>query len=710
MKRIFIVLLMIFLTFPLCFIVFADEESAPTDRELPEGYDDTQCGDSFDNEKLWRSKWNEHSFDGEFYDKENGIFYADWIHQVWDDEHKQLYLQERYDMTVSMQKIQSQRGEWLDDVWYSIEVADCIGYYKSLDEINMLDEQSRMELKVDGYDAVYIYSEGRDPGNSNGVLPYSWNHGKVYVQIGDYPNCYGKVSMLVIACTIDGYNFDIYDSMFADYISQIKSLPCKIDVKKEEQVFKEIDTGKESETKDPGYVKYSGRLTYTNGAVNKYGQPWPDLMDFDGDGDIDYADRQIQHVLVHNPDALDTPEGAMLVITAVIVAIAGAGGSAFAVLSGGIGSGISGSGIRLDFSGEENEDSSDTETKKETEKTPDPGPNDDLGPYISRDADGDLNVRDPASGENRLYKANGDGTYTNPLTGATYTEEELKDSLESRAENASLIRKDDAARDAAIYDQRDENEKRSQFGIDIEKQAQEELERQNAVIEHESYVEGLELKYGEEGKELKKAIMTEQINAEVEGNRQMAKEAYLEAGQKTAESTEKAADVAIDVLAEVTGEEGKAIKDAYTFTKSTLAKGAEAYAEGRSVTQGMVHGAVEGAVSVGQNHADGAANKFAANVGGDMFKTALDATAKGEEVDFAKVAESGGMAALNTAVDVGFDAAGEVVKGVADLGDDTAATVFRTAVSSESAADAAKAGLSDLTKEGVEKFVKTDDD
>ena len=75
-----------------------------------------------------------------------------------------------------------------------------------------------------------------------------------------------------------------------------------------------------------------------------------------------------------------------------------------------------------------------------------------------------------------------------------------------------------------------------------------------------------------------------------------------------------------------------------------------------------------------------------------------------------KVVESGGMAALNTAVDVGLDVAGDVVKGVGDLGDDTVATVFKTAVSSEAAADAAKAGVSDLAKEGVEKLVKTDSD
>ena len=471
---------------------------------------------------------------------------------------------------------------------------------------------------------------------------------------------------------------------------------------------------KEKAPADDGPGKFSGRLTYTNGQTNKYGQPWPDLMDFDGDGDIDYADRQIQHVLVHNPDALDTPEGVFLVMTAVLAALLGAGGgSAMSVLAGTVGRTGAMLNLNLDFPDEEvgafdaaapAEDAEDAEDASSPDTGIIPGKQEDLGPYISRDADGDLNVTDPATGEKRVYVANGDGTYTNPLTGATYTETELKESLDSRAENASLLRQDEDARDRAVSEQRAENEKRSQLGIDIEKKAKEELDRQNAEIEHESYVEGLEIKYGEEGKELRKAIMKEQIDAEVEGNRQMAKEAYLEAGQKTAESTEKAADVAIDVLAEVTGEEGKAIKDAYTFTKSTLAKGAEAYAEGRSVTKGMVHGAIEGAVSVGQNHVDGAANKLAANVGGDMFKTALDATAKGEKVDFAKVAESGGMAALNTAVDVGADLAGDAVKGVmGDSAEKVLGSVFETEVTKEALTDGVKTMAGDLTKEGVGK-------
>lgn len=460
------------------------------------------------------------------------------------------------------------------------------------------------------------------------------------------------------------------------------------------------------------YVLYKGRLTYNNGATNKYGQPWPDLMDFDKDGDIDFADRQIQYILVHNPDALDTPEGFMLVMVSVLTAFIGLGGGiAFNIFSGTLSK--AGSNFNYEFSDElddSNKENNSNLSSINNSSTTEKDEQVDLGPYIKIDEEGDLKVIDPATNEERLYVSNGDGTYSNPLTGATYSLNELKDSLDSRKENINVIQEDENTKQDSINSQREENQKRSKFGEEITEESNKKLAEEFREIEHDSYVENLEIKYGEEGKELKKAIMQEQINAEVESNEHMADEAYLAAGQKTAESTEKAADIAIDVLAEVTGEEGKAIKDAYTFTKSTLSRGAEAYAEGKSITKGMVHGALEGAINVGQNRADGATEKMIANVAGDMTKTALEATAKGEKVDFMKVVESGGMAAINTSIDVGLDLVGESAKEALDLGDGVIGNVFSTEITEKAVADGIKAGASDALKEGSEKIFKVEDE
>ena len=156
---------------------------------------------------------------------------------------------------------------------------------------------------------------------------------------------------------------------------------------------------------DPGYVKYNGRLTYSSNDTNKNGQRWPDIMDYDRDGDIDLADWQMQAILVHNPDALETPKGAALVVTALITALVGAGGGvAVSVFTQTVGSAASGIDFHLEFAGEE-EDSDETPSSEEakTDTADSPPEPEDLGKYIRRDPDGDLYVKDPVTGKETLY-------------------------------------------------------------------------------------------------------------------------------------------------------------------------------------------------------------------------------------------------------------------------------------------------------------------
>lgn len=82
----------------------------------------------------------------------------------------------------------------------------------------------------------------------------------------------------------------------------------------------------------------------------------------------------------------------------------------------------------------------------------------DLGPHIRKDGDGDLIATDPVTGEERLYKQNPDGTYTNPLTGATVTEGDLQSQLGSRAEHKGQIQQDLDAAQQAIEQQRADNQ------------------------------------------------------------------------------------------------------------------------------------------------------------------------------------------------------------------------------------------------------------
>lgn len=206
-------------------------------------FDDSYCERNFKKEKLWTSEIRPNDFYGHEYDSENGVYKYDWIHQIWDEDHDQLYVQERYDLTVKMKHIIVSDGEFLDSVTYGINVADfttdtLITYYKSVDDIETPEGFGRMALKVDGYDAVYIYSESKTPGDGNGVMPYATNSGTVYVPILDAPNQDGRINTLVIRAGISGYNFDLYDTMVGEYLGLLQALPCTIDLQCKQQEFK----------------------------------------------------------------------------------------------------------------------------------------------------------------------------------------------------------------------------------------------------------------------------------------------------------------------------------------------------------------------------------------------------------------------------------------------------------------------------------------
>jgi hypothetical protein len=66
-----------------------------------------------------------------------------------------------------------------------------------------------------------------------------------------------------------------------------------------------------------------------------------------------------------------------------------------------------------------------------------------LSRWLRFDGDGDIEATDPVNGQRRTFVKNGDGTYTDPVSGATYTPEELSEQLEHRADNAKTIGQDE---------------------------------------------------------------------------------------------------------------------------------------------------------------------------------------------------------------------------------------------------------------------------
>ncbi len=452
------------------------------------------------------------------------------------------------------------------------------------------------------------------------------------------------------------------------------------------------DSGSEEDIDDSDYIPYRGRLTYNNGRTNKYGQPFPDLMDFDMDGDIDYADRVLQHELVHNPDYLDQPGSpAAIAAIAILTVLLGGGGAIFGAAAvsavGSAAAEVLGSTV--------------AETVGDTVGSALSGM-DDLGPHISRDSDGDLNVTDPATGEKRLYKNNGDGTYTNPLTGATYTESELKSSLESRADNAETIRQDAAAAEEAVASQRKDNQGLSDYAKEY---AAEKAER----AAHDEYVEKLGEKYGvhsSDEDDIRAKIGYEQGKAEVESYEYQEIEGEIKNKQEYVETVETVADTSIDVLADVTGR--KDIKAGYTMLKNTAARTSEAIANDKNVMVGMAQGAIEGGIGVVQDNVDGAGAKLVANVVGETYKEAMDATINGK--DMAEAVTGGiGKGLVNTGVDVGMDLVGDGVKSMmGDAAEDAVKNVLTEGaeVTKGSIADGVKTLTGDLVKGGLDEAFK----
>lgn len=462
---------------------------------------------------------------------------------------------------------------------------------------------------------------------------------------------------------------------------------------------------------DENVIPYRGRLTYTGDTKNKYGQPFPDLMDFDNDGYITWYDLEVQKELSHDPDMLDRPEHkAAGIAVAVVVNLAGAAAGAVGAVLGAAGSAIgTGASAIGEAVAEAAEEAFGTASAQDIAGMSD-GMKDITkeNPFLTRDVAGDMHVKDPVTGEDLFYTSNGDGTYTNPVTGAVSTEADMAAFVDDRIGNYDRYMLDEEAKKEAIAAQRAANQELSQYAKDAaadkaSMKAQWEMEdRQRA------YIDKLKAQYGYANEDsLRTKLANDQMQAEIEGYEQKELEGEYKKSQEYCETVEKVADTSIDVLAEVTGEEGKAVKDAYTFAKSTLVKGSEAYAEGRSVAEGLVQGAVEGGINVAQNHADSPTEKFVANVTGDAFKAGLDATVKGENA-IEKMTEAAGKASLNTAVDVGFDMAGGLAKDMVG-GDNVVKTVLGNDITADGAVDAVKTLAGDLTKPQVEKAFTTED-
>ena len=256
------------------------------------------------------------------------------------------------------------------------------------------------------------------------------------------------------------------------------------------------------------------------------------------------------------------------------------------------------------------------EEEEEKEETPPSPPEEKLdffNKYARTDSDGDIHVKDPVTGKETIYINNGDGTYKNLTTDQNWTPDEISEQLGFRDRNSALLKQDadQAARNAAEQHEqwvnRDSKEL-SQEGKDY----LDWKHKQEAAEKKQERIEELAKKYGVPPKEesIKKAIKLEQSieSSFAEENRKLGD--AFEKWEKGMKVVDKTCEIGVNVMATcVPG--GEAVKDAYTFAKSTLVAASEAVAEGKSLGEGLAHVAVgmgNGALGVIQNQAGNLTN------------------------------------------------------------------------------------------------------
>ena len=375
---------------------------------------------------------------------------------------------------------------------------------------------------------------------------------------------------------------------------------------------------------DPDYKPYRGYLTYTNGEKNKHGQPFPDLMDFNDDGEINWLDVAIQKELSHNPDWLDLPASkaagaALAVITALLGAAGGVVGGA---LGGPLGS-LLGSAAQAAASAAEGA------LGGTPDISGDPEQKEDLGKYIRRDPDGDLYVKDPVTGKETLYVRKEDGRYRNTVSEQDYTLGEINDMLSHAEDNKGYYSDISKKQQEAVAYQHEHASDFSETSVKLaeETRQQKEQEAREDAINKIGYKHGV---YNGDEDAIRERLEQHQATAESLNEAYHRSAAHIDTAVKVAEGTKKVADVAADVVA--TADKTGIFKDVYSATTAAAGNAGEVMAGNMTAEEAVAKTAVEASTEIIKNRAQSTGAKFAANILGDSAQDATSAMLEGKDL------------------------------------------------------------------------------
>lgn len=254
---------------------------------------------------------------------------------------------------------------------------------------------------------------------------------------------------------------------------------------------------------------------------------------------------------------------------------------------------------------------------------PAPAPADSgLSRWLRFDDDGDIEATDPVNGQRRTFVKNGDGTYTDPVSGATYTPEELSEQMEHRSDNAGTIRQDETQFEKNVREDRERNQERS----DESRQLEKDLQRERQERARKEKIERVATNLGISG------ASKEQVIEELE-RRMERDEEYRQKMNDYAQRRDTAVDV-LETTVEVAdytmaaGEAivpgGKTVSATYKGVKNTLSTMAEKGASWGSFTEGAIKGGTEAATTMMDAGIGKAATSFGGTVAGEVAEAVND--------------------------------------------------------------------------------------
>lgn len=247
---------------------------------------------------------------------------------------------------------------------------------------------------------------------------------------------------------------------------------------------------------------------------------------------------------------------------------------------------------------------------------------DGLGRWLRFDGDGDIEATDPVNGQKRTFVKNGDGTYTDPVSGATYTPQELSEQMEHRADNAGTIRQDEAQFRQNVREDSQRNQERS----DESRQLEEDLQRERQERTRKEKIERIATELGMSGASEKE--VRDKLERRMESD---------EAFRQKMNDYAQRRDMAVDVLeatveladyAMSAGEAivpgGKTVSATYKGIKNVASTVAEKGLNAGSVIEGAIKGGTEAATTVMKPGIGKAATSFGGTVAGEVAEAAND--------------------------------------------------------------------------------------